>query len=393
MRGFFEKEELETIEEIFNPFDGLETSNNFCPFECCDSHISPFTKMYYNTIFKDTISLKKLNFFDMNINLTTMILENLNNLEECLFYEYYQNIKKCTKYIGFHHCGNCNNNNENYCTKIIEGNNYNFYYLEDQINIPKYNRTCIWSNNNTHFNRTFYQIPNYYYYFFKEEKECDNNLGYYKIENEPFKCVNSSPYSDYALDETEKEWRKCNERCETCANPSKTDDHKCLSCKKDYNYYPYKIDYDNFLERKISTINCFHIEEVKSKYLNYFLNENYTFEKCNISCEECISKNSCIKCAINYYNIYGYENGTCFPYPLDNYRLVIINNKAYFQKCNKYCKNCNKITQSFLYQQCNECDEINFTLDMYSLNQSYCIPKDNSTKTDSYFIQKKKNGI
>ena len=113
----------------------------------------------------------------MNINLGIMILEKLNSLEECLFYEYYPNIKKCSKYIEFHHCGNCTNDNDNYCTKIIEGNNYNFYYIENQTDTPKNNRTFFWSNN----------------------YEGYNNLIF-----------------------IDDEWFKCNERCEACLDKKKT---------------------------------------------------------------------------------------------------------------------------------------------------------------------------
>jgi hypothetical protein len=51
--------------------------------------------------------------------------------------------------------------------------------------------------------------------------------------------------------------------------------------------------------------------------------------------------------------------------------------------CYKKCKLCHRISQSFLYQQCSECDEENYTLAKKSLNQSYCIPKINY---DIHFI-------
>ena len=54
--------------------------------------------------------------------------------------------------------------------------------------------------------------------------------------------------------------------------------------------------------------------------------------------------------------------------------------------CFRFCKYCTKFTKSILYQQCSECDEIDYTLDTFSYNQSLCIPKD---KSNSYFIKKK----
>ena len=266
-----------------------------------------FDEYTYIDTFEE-ISVKQLNLFDMKLKFS---LNYLDSLEECLFYEYLPNFKRCSKFIGFHYCGNCNNNNsKTYCTKTIEGNNYNFYYLEDQLNISKYYRTCFWSNNNGSFKN----------YIFDKDK-----------------------------------WIKCNERCETCINQSMSEiDHKCLSCNMDNNYYPYKEDFDDLINNKINSINCFNIEEVKSNYSNYFFKEN-AFEKCDISCEECISKNKCSKCSDNYYNIYENENGSCLHYPLDNYELININNKKYFQKCKIYCtKYNNTITINLFKENINE---------------------------------------
>ena len=267
-----------------------------------------FHSCYYIDTF-ETISLKKLNLFDMKLDSS---LNYSNSLEECLFYEYFPNFKKCSKLIGFQYCGNCNNNNnEVYCTKTIEGNNYNFFYLEDQLNIEKDKRTCLWSNNNGSFNN---------YVFDKDV------------------------------------WLKCNKRCETCINQSRSDfDHKCLSCNKNKNFYPYKSDYDDFINKKINSINCYNIEEVKSNFSNYFFNENEYFEKCDISCEECISKNICTKCSDDYYYIYEKENGSCFHYPLDDYELIINNNKKYFKKCDKYyIKYNNKLTINLFKENITE---------------------------------------
>ena len=41
------------------------------------------------------------------------------------------------------------------------------------------------------------------------------------------------------------------------------------------------------------------------------------------------------------------------------------------------------ITDSFFYQKCKECDEIDYTLDLFSYQNSFCIPKD---KSNSSFI-------
>ncbi len=47
---------------------------------------------------------------------------------------------------------------------------------------------------------------------------------------------------------------------------------------------------------------------------------------------------------------------------------------------------CYTTSNSFLYMQCKECDEIKYTLANNSYERSYCIPKDNSSNLNSYFI-------
>ena len=347
----------------------------------------PYTEVKNNNIFDDITSLlKKLDFFDMNFNFTYEQLYNYEFLEECLFYEYNSNIKKCKKYIGFHYCGKCINQNiEYYCTKKIENQNLNFYYLENQLNISVNERECYWSEN-------FNEIGNYifenngegeinyykkmiegYCEVFSEDKngciKCNNSKGFYKIENQEYKCSNTPPAENYILDKESKEWRLCNKRCQKCYIQSRSEiDHQCLICSQ--NYYPYKIDIENFINNKITGFNCFNLSEVKLEHLNYFLNLDNQFEKCDTSCQECESKYLCLKCNDYYYYIYGHENGTCFKDPLPYYGLIYINNNLFFKHCFNLCKYCYKITKSFLFQQCSQCDEIDYTLDIYSLNKS-----------------------
>ena len=131
-------------------------------------------------------------------------------------------------------------------------------------------------------------------------------------------------------------------------------------------------------------LNCWSVEEVAIQNRNYYLNgEN--FEKCDESCAVCLNKgNNCLECQMNYYFINGFKNGTCFFYPLEKYALGLVDGETVYLPCYSICKYCNQVSQSFLFQQCIECDEINYTLDLYSLNQSYCIPKNN---INSYFIK------
>ena len=213
--------------------------------------------------------------------------------------------------------------------------------------------------------------------------ECNEDKKYFPVENIKNECWKESPIN-YCFDDEVKQWRKCNERCSKCKKQVKSElDHQCQECAN--NYYPYAIDKENYENFNLTGHNCWLISEVKSKNKNYFLNSKNQFEQCDISCAECeTKKDNCLECQMNYYYINGHKNGTCFLYPLRQYALININGESVFSSCFHLCENCNQISQSFLYQQCSKCDEIDYTLDEYSYNKSYCIPKD---KSDSYQIK------
>ena len=215
--------------------------------------------------------------------------------------------------------------------------------------------------------------------------ECNEEKSFYPVENIKNECWKEPPTKNYCFDKEVNQWRKCNERCAQCSKQVKSElDHQCLECAD--NYYPFLIDHQNFENNKhLTGFNCWSISEVKSKYPNYFLNSNNMFEQCDISCAECEStKDNCLECQMNYYYINGHKNGTCFPYPLRKYALNNVDGETVFSLCFHLCESCNQISQSFLYQQCSKCDEIDYTLDEYSLNKSYCIPKD---KSGSYVVK------
>ena len=203
--------------------------------------------------------------------------------------------------------------------------------------------------------------------------KCNNEKGFYKVEGREYECWKTAPTDNWVFDISVKEWRKCNDRCKKCRYQSNSEiDHQCLKCNS--NYYSYLTDYLNFEKGIKLSLNCYTKEEVKSENENYFLNGNY-FEKCDESCAQCeTKKDNCLKCQMNHFNIYPDINGTCFRYPLEKYSVSQIGGISYYIPCFHLCKFCNQVSQSFLYQQCYECDEINYTKDFYSLNQSFCIP-------------------
>ena len=100
---------------------------------------------------------------------------------------------------------------------------------------------------------------------------CNYSGGYYKIEDQEYNCSKLPPSENYKLDIESKTWLKCNNRCKKCSIQSKSElDHQCTSCYD--NYYPYQIDYNNYLNKAITGFNCYLKTEVKEKSLNYYLN-------------------------------------------------------------------------------------------------------------------------
>ena len=420
-----------------------------------------------NVIIKTTVdnifqncSIEELNLLNININYNNELTQNINNIEGCLFNEYKSDMKQCQKYMGFYYCGECNNINTNeYCSKNIQGKNYNFYYFNGQSELSYEKRQCFWSNNNSNFKEyeffnniedninyykylydniceifskdklgctkcksNFYPIDidynnyinkindsflcyeksmmnNYYLDLVNSQfkkcaekcKECEYgvdlcsicNDGYYKIEDQEFNCSKLPPAENYALDLLANQWRKCDERCRRCYKQTRSKiDHQCLLCND--NYYPYKTDYDNYKNPNLNLtgFNCYTLSEVKNDNINYYLSSESLFEKCDISCLECESENNfCTSCNLHYYYILGFKNGTCFKEPLKGYGLINIQGEFFFKKCFHLCTFCNQITQSFFYQQCKECDEEKYTLDLFSYQESFCIPKDKSNST------------
>ena len=427
-----------------------------------------------NECFFNCPALKEINIWNLDISQSILTYNFLSGsyLEGVLYHSYdsrneenYITIKRGSHYVGFHKCGPCINENENeYCTMNIEGENLDFYYIDYESNLPISERQCYWAKNYenvagfTFMNNSYkgeisyyidycdnfcdecsenrkgctkcknhlypidieyndylngiqnyffcYKINNLKHYYLNiiteqftkcEEKcsECSNGpdicstcnyeKGFYKVEGIDNECWKEPPSENYVLDKDE--WRKCNDRCRKCFIQSKIqDNHQCLLCAE--NYYPYETDFSNKEAGAINAFNCYTIEEVKSDNPNYFLKDGL-FKKCDESCAECeVNSNNCLQCQMNYYYIDGYQNGTCFEYPLKGYCPTqdILGNTVY-RLCYKNCQLCHKVSQSFLYQQCKECDEDKFTLAQKSLNQSYCIPKINN---NPYFINEDK---
>ena len=286
-------------------------------------------------------------------------------------------------------CANCLLDDE---TECISCNIYdNYYPLTNTINDDSFK--C-------------YSLKNYTHFYLDEKtnslSECSKNCatciknpdycltcseGAYYIEGEStFECYSEPPYTNYVLNKNLKIWQKCFYKCNTCfISTNSVNDQQCNSCNVTNGFYPYKLDFDTWNNGDniydITGFNCYSKDQVKS---NYFLNDE-KWTKCSKSCSKCDYKeDNCLECNYEseYYNIKYQKNGTCFKNPLAGY---ILDSDKEFNNCFRTCKYCQTTSNSFLYMQCKECDNINYVLANDSYDKSYCIPKDNS---DSYFIKK-----
>ena len=206
--------------------------------------------------------------------------------------------------------------------------------------------------------------------------------AYFAQGSQDNKCFFEKPGINWVLNNELKLWQKCYNRCNSCYKSTNSDyDQQCTSCNNFDNYYPYQKDiiaWNNGNNKYgITGFNCYESNQVPE---NYFLEpKNLTWSKCSKSCSKCeLNQNNCLKCNKDneYYNIKYHKNGTCFKNPLPGY---ILDSENEFNKCFRTCKYCHSTSNSFFYMRCKECDEIKYTLSKYSYEQSYCIPKDNSS--------------
>ena len=237
--------------------------------------------------------------------------------------------------------------------------------------IYKIGHCCIFKNCNSLKNiDLFYSNTDYIYKFLKDLSDLEGCL-FNIFDNKIKKC---SKYMGFYY-------------CGECKNIN-TDEY-CIKEIEGNNYTFYYL-YEQF-NLLYNERNCFWSDNYDN-FGNYYFVKNSgigisyyiknTFKNCDISCMECENKNNqCKKCNINYYEIFGHKNGTCFKNPLETYGLIQIGGEILFKSCYYLCKNCFKVTDSLFYQQCKECNEIDYTLDLYSYQKSYCIPKDKSDST------------
>jgi hypothetical protein len=251
--------QLKTIEfsKSENRYNIIEMNNTFA--NCISLSSLDLSFIYadgninLNQCFSNCTSLKEINIINLKTTEsqnTYNFLENVS-LERCLYHSN-DNVnngnsltnKYCQQYIGYHKCGPCLNENSNeYCTMNINGDNFNFYYLIFEKELPISERQCYWS------------------------KDYANFLGYTLIYNDNNDGINY--YANY-----------CDYFCDECSE----NQYGCIKCKN--NLYPIDTEYNDYSNNINQYFYCYKKVNMKNYYFDEDLKQ---FIKCNEKCSECSS--------------------------------------------------------------------------------------------------------
>ncbi len=293
---------------------------------------------------------------------------------------YYLNFKVCYK-----SCNNCKDisldSEKQNCISCLENNyiiegNENNCYSEDDIknNKPGY----YLDKTEKKFKKCFERCNSCEKLGNKTNNECINCVNNsYKMENDIYNnCYNEKPYENYYLDNSSKIYKKCYDKCKNCSN-KQTNEDNCISC----------IDNNYFIE---NTTNC--ISENEKLNYTFFNKSTEKFEYCYSNCTCKMKGNeinhSCIECLYDYYNLED-NNNNCYNKSeiLENY--FFDKSENIFRKCYRLCKKCNSNGDS-KNNICTDCIKYSSFIDnniSYQLNDIY------KEDTQNYFFLNKKNNI
>ena len=195
--------------------------------------------------------------------------------------------------------------------------------------------------------------------------QCDNDNGYYAVEDKEGLCQNTLPLK-YYFDTSAKMYKKCFNGCKSCNEIGDLNNMKCTSCDKDNFFYPL-IDKES---------QCYSTKE-ENKYI-YYDKLSHKFKHCNSACLKCsefgssIHSTKCTECDIlnNYYPFKDPSNpddSQCYHknFYIEGYQII---NKV-FVPSSSYCKAIhNKYrNKEALYDKCLPQCPFNYAIDEDSL--------------------------
>ena len=196
-------------------------------------------------------------------------------------------------------------------------------------------------------------------------KQCNNDNGYYAVEDKEGLCQNTLPLK-YYFDTSEKMYKKCFNGCKSCNEKGDFNNMKCTSCDNDNFFYPL-IDKES---------QCYSTNE-DNKYI-YYDEPSHKFKHCNSACLKCsecgssIHSTKCTECDIlnNYYSFndpYNPDDSQCYHknFYIEGYQII---NKV-FVPSSSYCKAIHNEYRNNedLFEKClSECP-FNYAIDEDSL--------------------------
>ena len=324
------------------------------------------------------------NCFNKTIMDDGYYLDNINP-ENKIFKKCYANCKTCNNaYINNDmNCILCkdgfyklNGTNNCYNDTILDQG----YYFNNEIFYPCY-KTCSLCN-------ASYEID----INTKEKKHnCKKCIDEYYFLFGTNNCYNESILEQgYYFFRNDSMYHKCDIQCKTCNNYSTNDEHNCILCNTESNYYK--------AENKSNT-NCYNNDTIGNKYyldIIYDLNINKYIKKwslCFLSCESCLGSgniydHNCESCISDYYFIYGTKNCINKEYALSQ-SMYLDSNLNVFKKCDVACETCtNKYENN--NTNCITCNTKEGYYSIYSfegINVSNCY--NNETIKQGYYLNNK----
>ena len=204
---------------------------------------------YMSDMFNGCSSLTSINLFNFKLS-DKSFFTYLPSLKYCIFSEFNsfieQNINtSCNNFLGFHLCGSCINNDNEFCLKNITINSsfklMNFYYLNNESDSSNTNYINDKTKRQCYFENNFSIIDNKN---IKCEITSNNNISLCKSCNEfyykkikdknllEFECFNENEINGYTLFEENdiKYFYECNDDCIKCILREKNNKQICKEC-------------------------------------------------------------------------------------------------------------------------------------------------------------------
>ena len=263
---------------------------------------------------------------------------------------------------GIPHCEQCLN--KSLCIKCKD--NYFFINEERSICFNKIDKKKYYPENN---NEIYYSCDRNLPHCEEclNKNECTKcKAGYFFINEDRTQCYNQIDKKKYYPENNGEIYYLCNYNLPNCEECS--DKNTCIKCKDGYFF----INNDR--------TQCFN-EIDKRKYYTEDNGKIYYSCEYNLqNCEECLDKNTCIKCKENYYFI-NEDRSRCYN-KIDNNKYYLDDNGTTYYSCKYNLPNCEECLDKYTCIKCKE----NYFFINNDRSQCYNRLDDN----DKYYVDESK---